>query len=199
MEIAVYPAGGPSSRAKKADITVFGKHLGRVRYGEDEKNAASALYRVCTASKTLGTVLALADTTAGGAPKRSVLIADGGKLLGITDEITTTQAAFRIAKNLRVYHTSAGEIGVLSGADFYAYEPMRILSACGATCIVHLATFRKPQADTVGGALAYFNRLPVLSVAAGVAALYAENGELIFASPMEGATVAVTPRKKENF
>lgn len=198
MEIAVYPACGPTLHAKKTDITVFGKHLGKVRYGEDEKNPNSALYRVCSASKTLGLTLALADTTAGGAPKRSVLVAEGGKLLGITDELSASQSAFRLSKNIRVYRTSAGEIGVLSGADFYAYEPMRILAACGATFIVHLATFRKPQADTVGGALAYFNRVPVLSVSAGVAALYAENGELLYASPLNGAVLTFTP-KKENF
>ncbi len=198
MEIAVYPAGEPTSRAKKAEITVFGKHLGKVRYGEDEKNPASALYRVCSASKN-GLIFALADTTAGGAPKRSVLVAEGGKLLGITDELTVHQSAFRLTKNLRVYHTSSGEIGVLSGADFYAYEPARILSACGATFIVHLAAFRKPQADLVGGALAYWNQVPVLSVSAGVAALYAENGELIYASPVNGATLTFTPKKEEIF
>ncbi|MBE7090339.1 MAG: hypothetical protein E7363_00250 [Clostridiales bacterium] len=197
MEIAVYPAGEPNSRAKKVDITVFGKHLGKVRYGEDEKNPASVLYHVCSASKTLGLILALADTTAGGAPKRSVLVAEGGKLLGITDELSANQSAFRLSKNIRVYHTSAGEIGVLSGADFYAYEPTRILTACGATFIVHLATFRKPQADIVGGALAYFNRVPVLSVSAGVAALYAENGELVYASPVNGTTLTVTPKKEK--
>lgn len=198
MEIAVYPAGEPTLRAKKAEITVFGKHLGKVRYGEDEKNSASALYRVCSASKN-GLTFALADTTAGGAPKRSVLVAEGGRLLGITDELTASQTAFRITKNLRVYHTLAGEIGVLSGADFYAYEPTRVLTACGATIIVHLATFRKPQADTVGGALAYFNRVPVLSVSAGVAALYAENGELIYASPVNGATLTLTPKREDVF
>ncbi len=197
MEIAVYPCSVPAKHVQGFDVTVFGKYAGRVRYGEDEKNKDSLLYRLCSVSQQAGTVLALADTVGGGAPRRSVLVADGGKLLGITDELSALQQLPRSGKTMRVYATAAGNIGVLVGADLYAYEPAHILSACGAELIVHLSAVRKRQADLVGGALAYLCGVPLLSVASGVAALYGETGELLYASPINGGKITFTPKKEK--
>ncbi len=125
----------------KSDLVIFGFNgLGLVSYkkelgGETEYFQDVAKFSVQTSS----VVICGCDTDTYGVFRHSAVIADKGKILGVTDMAhAVDDSEFVAGGNFRVYDTSKGKIGILIAEDLFFPESARVLALCDADLIVCL-------------------------------------------------------------
>ena len=201
MIIAIYPSREVFVKGieeRRADLTVFGKPLPAVSY-KRELAGQTHILSLCVEKslETGGVALFFADTESYGVLRRSVIVADAGKVLGVSDELGVTKRGYAAGSSVRVYETSAGNLGVLAGGDLLRYEPAHALSLAGSDMICHLTSERRKELPVLAEALGYFLGVPILSVSPGIATLAGTEGELLAASPTDGETWDFSPEKKE--
>ena len=129
------------SEAGKADLLVFGFNgLGLVSYKKELSGETEYFHDVASLSKqTGGTVISGCDTDTYGVFRHSAVIADKGKILGVTDMAhTVDESEFVPGGSFRVYDTSAGKIGIIVGEDLFFPEVPRVLALCDADFIICL-------------------------------------------------------------
>lgn len=123
------------------DLLVFGFNgLGLVSYKKELSGDTEYFQDVAKLSRqTAGVVISGCDTDTYGVFRHSAVIADKGKILGVTDmSHTIGQSEFVPGGNLRVYDTCAGKIGIILAEDLFFPEVARTLSLCDADLIVCL-------------------------------------------------------------
>lgn len=143
-----------------ASLVVFGFNgIGLVSYKKELSGETEYFHDVAKLSKQLGsTVICGCDTDTYGVFRHSAVVADKGKILGVTDMAhSIDQSEFVAGGNLRVYDTSAGKIGIIIAEDLFFPETARVLTLCDADLIVCL--FKKldgymPQIMLRAGAFA---------------------------------------------
>ncbi len=126
-------------RLDKGGVTVFGFNgLGLVSYKKELSGETEYFQDVAKLSRqTSGVVISGCDTDTYGVFKHSAVIADKGKLLGVTDMAhSIDESEFVAGGSLRVYDTSAGKIGLLIGEDLFFPETARVLALCDADIII---------------------------------------------------------------
>ncbi len=134
---------------EKADIFVFGFSALKDIDFEDELLAKSfKLEDFAVYSKEMRSVLISGCYTKSySLSKRSVVVADNGKILGISDGIYIVEGdKFSAGSSLRVYETSAGRVGVLVAYDLYFFENVKTLSSLD--CDVIICIFENINDDT---------------------------------------------------
>lgn len=120
-------------------LTVFGFNgLGLVSYKKELSGETEYFRDVATFSKqTDGVVICGCDTDTYGVFRHSAVIADKGKILGVSDMVHQIDGSeFVAGGNFRVYDTSSGKIGLIVADDLYFPEVPRLLSLCDADLIV---------------------------------------------------------------
>ncbi|MCQ2387723.1 MAG: carbon-nitrogen hydrolase family protein [Clostridia bacterium] len=125
----------------KQDLVVFGFNgLGLVSYKKELDGKTEYFQDLAKLSKQLSTVIISgADTDSYGEFHHSAVIADKGKLLGVSDSVhTIDDAEFSSGGNYRVYETSIGKIGIIILDDLYFNQSINVLSLCDADIIVCL-------------------------------------------------------------
>lgn len=122
----------------KHDILVFGNGLGLVSYKKELAGETEYFHDIARLSKQLSSVVICGcDTDTYGIFRHSVVIADKGKLLGVTDMAhLIDDGEFVSGGNFKVYDTSAGKVGLIVQEDLFFPETTRILSLCDAEIIV---------------------------------------------------------------
>lgn len=121
------------------DLLVFGFNgLGLVSYKKELAGETEYFQDVAKLSKQLSSVIICGcDTDTYGVFKHSAVIADRGKILGVTDMAhTIDESEFAPGGSFRVYDTGAGKIGVLVAEDLFFPESARVLTLCDADIIV---------------------------------------------------------------
>ena len=168
------------------DLLVFGFNgLGLVSYKKELSGETEYFQDVAKLSKQLSSVLICGcDTDTYGVFRHSAVIADKGRILGVSDMAhSIDNSEFVSGGNFRVYDTTAGKIGIIVAEDLYFPESARVLALCDADVIVCL--FKKIE-----------NSMPQIMLRAGafsngvVMAICAKNyvcvsdikGEIILAS-----------------
>jgi len=124
---------------EKPDVVVFGFNgLGLVSYKKELIGDTEYFGDVAKLSKGLScTVISGCDTDTYGVFKHSAVVADKGRILGVSDMThSVDESEFAPGGNLRVYDTSAGKIGVLILEDLFFPETSRVLALCDADFIV---------------------------------------------------------------
>ena len=171
------------------DLVVFGFNgLGLVSYKKELSGETEYFGDVAKLSKQLSsTLICGCDTDTYGVFRHSVVVADKGKILGVTDMVhTIDESEFSSGGSFRVYDTSAGKIGIIICEDLYFPESARALTLFDADII--LCMFKKVE-----------NHIPNLMIRSGafsngvLMALCAENytsisnikGEILLASTAE--------------
>ncbi len=142
------------------DLLVFGFNgLGLVSYKKELSGETEYFQDLANLSKQLSTVIVCGcDTDTYGVFRHSAVIADRGKILGVTDMAhAIDESEFVPGGNFRVYDTGSGKIGLIIGEDLYFPEVPRVLALCDADIIVCL--FKKlessmPQVMLRAGAFA---------------------------------------------
>ena len=121
------------------DIAVFGFNgLGLVSYKKELNGETEYFQDVAKLSRQIASVVVCGcDTDTYGVFRHSAVVADKGKILGVTDmSHALDDGEFVAGGNFRVYDTSAGKIGIIVAEDLFFPESARILALCDADVIV---------------------------------------------------------------
>ena len=126
---------------KDSQVVVFGFNgLGLVSYKKELSGETEYFRDVAELSSQLSAVvISGCDTDTYGVFRHSAVVAEKGKILGVTDMAhSIDDSEFVAGGNFRVYDTSAGKIGVLISEDLFFPESPRILALCDADIIICL-------------------------------------------------------------
>ena len=165
-----------------SDVIVFGFNgLGLVSYKKELSGETEYFHDVAKLSKQLSSVIVCGcDTDNYGVFRHSCVIADKGKLLGVSDMThVIDQSEFSAGGNLRVYDTSAGKLGIIVCEDLFFPETVRVLALCDADILI--CVYKKlensiPQLMIKAGA--FSNGLPIALCANNYVAVSDIKGEI---------------------
>jgi predicted amidohydrolase len=138
------------------------------------------------AQKTLVLRGCITDTR--GYKRQSVVVAENGRLKGVSDMLNVMDGEMSSGAALRLYETEIGRIGIVVSEDLAFPELFKSLALCGADYIACLFSGR---AENVQRALlcanAYCFGVPILYCANGYSMVANVAGEIEFASPQNQA------------
>lgn len=171
---------------KPPKLFVFGfADNGEVSYEKELKGETGFFETAARFSKRVQSLVVCGCITETlGHRRKSVLVAENGKLLGVSDMLHAVDGELSAGATARVYSTKAGRMGVIVDEDLLFPEIVQALGVCGCDFIV--CPFGR--ADGVQGVLlraeAYLYGAPILFCADGYCAVANVKGELEFASPI---------------
>ena len=157
------------------NLVVFGFNgFSLVSYKKELAGETEYFHDISTFSKQIESVVICGcDTDTYGVFRHSAVIADNGKILGVSDMIHSIgQNEFVPGGGLRVYDTTAGKIGIIVAEDLFFPEVPRVLSLCDADLIVCL--FKKldgPMPQIMLRAGAFSNGVPMVLCAKNYACM----------------------------
>lgn len=166
------------------DVLLFGfSGLGLVSYKRELAGDTEYFRDVAGLSREIGgVVISGCDTDTYGVYRHSAVVADKGRILGVSDSVySTDDSEFVAGGNLRVYDTSKGRIGVLVGEDLFFPEAAHTLALCDSELIVSVVKSRERMSEVMLRASAYAEGVPIALVAAKYAEIADIKGEIAFA------------------
>ena len=182
-----------------SDIVVFGFNgLGLVSYKKELSGETEYFHDLALVSKQLSSVVICGcDTDTYGQFRHSAVIADNGKILGVSDMAhSIDESEFVSGGNFRVYDTKAGKIGIIVAEDLFFPESARVLTLCDADIIICL--FKKvegymPQIMLRAGA--FSNGVPMALCAKNYACISDIRGKVIMSSSSEIVKTKISVEK----
>ena len=153
---------------KEIGVLIFGFNgVKKINYRNELNGSESLLPQIASLSKKLsGVVIVGAVTDNYGIIRKSAVVADKGKLLGISDmnnKISSTD--YSGGGGHRVYQTSRGKIGVLIGDDLLDIEAVKAMAICDADFIVFIVSeVEKKEYNFLIRAYAYLFGLPLVVI-----------------------------------
>ena len=117
------------------DLLVFSFNgLGLVSYKKELNGQTEYFSDLAKLSRQLScTIVCGCDTDTYGVFRRSCVVADKGKILGVSDMVySIDDSEFVPGGAVRVYETSAGRIGVIVSKDLFFPETIKTLALCDA-------------------------------------------------------------------
>ena len=202
MRICFVTKGGLDAVGEEAgaDIVCYPlSALGEVSYERELKGETSLFEAVAMRSKMLRcTVVGGCYTDARGIRRKSAVVAERGRLLGVSDLVNRIDgSAFGAGAGVKVYETAAGRLGVVVGEDLYFPKVVETLSLSGADAVLCLFEELSEGLElTLIRAHAFFYGLPVALCAFGYAAVADPEGRLFFASPAPVGRLTL-PKERE--
>ena len=202
MRICFVTKGGLDAVGEEAgaDIVCYPlSALGEVSYERELKGETSLFEAVAMRSKMLRcTVVGGCYTDARGIRRKSAVVAERGRLLGVSDLVNRIDgSAFGAGAGVKVYETAAGRLGVVVGEDLYFPKVVETLSISGADAVLCLFEELSEGLElTLIRAHAFLYGLPVALCAFGYAAVADPEGRLFFASPAPVGRVTL-PKERE--
>ena len=202
MRICFVTSGGLDAVGEEAgaDIVCYPlSALGEVSYERELKGETSLFEAVAMRSKALRcTVVGGCYTDARGIRRKSAVVAERGRLLGVSDLVNRIDGStFGAGAGVKVYETAAGRLGVVVGEDLYFPKVVETLSLSGADAVLCLFEELSEGLElTLIRAHAFFYGLPVALCAFGYAAVADSEGRLFFASPAPVGRVTL-PKERE--
>lgn len=180
----------------ECDVAVFGFNgLGEVDYQSELKGLSDKFEDVVRLSRSAKCgVLSACTTNSRGVLRKSVAVAERGKLLGISDMNHVFEGEeFKSGAGLGVYTVGGYKIGICIENDLMFPDTFKALSMCGCNAVV---TFLEQPKNIMPAMLirtySYIYGVPVI-MCAGNTAYYAEvTGEI--ATSMQSASLFdITP------
>lgn len=185
---------------ERADITLFPFHaLGEVSYERELKGETALFEDVAILSRVQqGVVVCGCYTNARGIRRKSAVVAERGRILGVSDMVNRIDGCeFRSGAGVKLFDTKAGKLGIVVAEDLYFPHVMETLSLCGAD--VALCIFEQLNEElelTLMRSQAFFFGLPVCLCAYGYAQAADPLGKLRFSSP-KSPCVFELPKEQE--
>ncbi len=201
MRICFVTSGNPGNYRgeRESDVLIFPFLLGEVSYERELKGETSLFEDIAILSKTgCNVVVCGCYTNARGMRRKSVVVAERGRILGVSDMVNRIDGnEFRSGAGIKTFDTKAGKLGIVVGEDLYFPQVLETLSVCGAD--VALCVFEQLNESletTLVRAGAFFYGLPVCLCAYGYAGIADPAGKLRFSSP-KSPCVYELPREQE--
>lgn len=182
---------------QKNDLYIFGfEGLGEVCYEQELKGETRRFEDVAMLSKKASAiVVGGCITNTRGHKRKSVLVAENGRLLGVSDCTHTVEKEISCGAALRVYETQKGRMGVIVAEDLRCLETPQALAACGSDFLVCiLGAIHTSMPLVLARAYAYTLGLPVILSADGYAAVVHERGEVQIATSQFPFYTSFSPR-----
>lgn len=191
MRIGLISRGGPAefvenydAQGKQPDLFVFGfDGKQEVSYERELKGETGFFEKAARLSKRAkNTVVCGCITDTLGHKRKSVLVAENGKLLGVSDMLHAIDGEVSSGAALRVYSTKMGRMGIIVAEDLLFPDVIKALAMCGSDFIV--CPFGKAEGvhSVLLRAWAYVYGIPIFFCAEGYCAVAAASGEIAFAS-----------------
>ena len=160
--------------------------LGEVSYEKELKGETGHFEKAAQLSKaTGGIVVCGCVTNTLGHKRKSAVVAECGRLLGVADRLHSMEGDYACGATLSVYDTKIGKIGVLVGEDLYFPETLKALALCGSRCILCPFDGALRNLEKVYlRAYAHCFGVPIYICGKGYCALASPKGELAFSSPV---------------
>ena len=174
----------------EADLIVGGfKSLGEVSYERELKEETNYFEQVANLSASSGAVVicgCVTDTK--GFKRKSAVVAEGGRLLGVSDMLNVVDGEMNSGAALKVYDTKVGKLGVMVAEDLCFPEVAKSLTLCGSDVIIcPYGVVDSGVESVLIRAHAFCYGAPVCLCAIGYAAIGGVDGSLAFASPVSPA------------
>ncbi len=188
MEICFVPRSSIGEfcldKTKKNDLILFGfQGLGEVHY-EREINGDTAYFEeVAKLSKQADCVVVCGCVTnALGHRRKSVIVAEKGRILGVSDMLNVIDDEVGCGAELKVYPTGVGKLGIIVAEDLYFPDVVNSLTLCGAEYLI--CPFSKPDGieNVLCRALAFCYGAPVILCGVGYSCVADSTGCLAFSS-----------------
>ena len=172
------------------DVIVGGfRSLGEVSYERELKGESQLFERLAAISKATGAVVicgCITDTK--GFKRKSAVVSENGRLLGVSDMIHVVDGEMNSGASLRVYETTVGKIGVVVAEDVCFPEVIKSLTLCGADFLVcPYGVVENGIENVLIRAHAFCYGAPICLCGIGYSAIAGVDGELSFASPVSPA------------
>ena len=183
----------------EADLTVCSFDcVDTVSYERELKGQSDFFEKATRLSKrTKGAIVCGCLTDTRGIKRKSALIAESGRLLGVSDMTSTVDGEVSPGAGLRVYDTKIGRMGVAVAEDIAFPEVINALSACASDFIVcpyHRLVNNIPQ--VLLRAYAYLYGVPIFLCGIGYSMIVDVDGNIAFASPQDEIVFAYDSRKE---
>ncbi|MBE7085230.1 MAG: hypothetical protein E7368_04165 [Clostridiales bacterium] len=180
---------------KGVDVAVFGFVDGEICYEKELHGETSFFEGITGLSKRLQSVaLCGCITNIRGQKRKSVAVAEKGKLLGVSDMLNGF-GGFAGGAEVRVYETGAGRMGVAVAEDLCFPDIIKTLALCGSDFIVCVCERVENIHEVLTRAHAYCYGVPILFCGEARAMIADEEGTLIFDCG-QGALVEFFPKKE---
>ena len=149
------------------DVIVFGfEGLNKIRYKNELNGTESVLQNFASISKTSKKIIVSGAITDNyGVVRKSAVIVDNGKLLGISDmNLNVNSSGYSQGGGYRVYQTSKGRIGLIICDDIIDYDAVKSMSLCDADFIIVIESEEKPQYELLIRAYSYLFGVPIMLI-----------------------------------
>ncbi len=195
-------AGGSikdATNLPRCDIAVFGfKGLGEVDYESELRGVTDKFEDCARLSKTAGCgVVCACKTKSRGILRKSVAVADRGKLLGISDMTHVIDCEdWKSGAGLGFYSVGGYKIGLIVENDLLFPECFNSLSLCGCNLIIAVAEELKDNVPPLLiRAYSYLYGVPVV-MCAGNMAYFSEVSGAIAGSAQQFSMFEITPQNR---
>lgn len=180
-------------------LTVGFNGFGLISYKKELSGETEYFSDVARLSKALSSVVICgADTDTYGVFRHSAVVADNGKILGVSDMThVIDQSEFSPGANLAVYPTKKGKIGVIVCEDLFFPEVSKNLALCGADLIICI--FKRVEnfiPQTLIKANAFIYGVPMAICAKNYACVADINGQIAFQSSQDISIANIKTQKK---
>lgn len=172
--------------------------MGEVSYEKELRGESDFFEKATRLSKqTQGVVVCGCITDTRGMKRKSALIAENGRLMGVSDMTHAFDGGISCGAGLRIYDTKVGKVGIAVGEDITFPKVVEALSACGSDVIV--CPYGK-VIDSVPQVLlrayAYLYGIPLVLCGAGYCLVVGVDGEVQFVSVQNSATYLLEGQKE---
>ncbi len=180
-----------------AQLTLFGFYGEEVCYAKELKGETSFFESAARLSKRLKSVVVCGCVTdTHGQKRKSVVVAENGRLVGVSDMLHVVDGGYSSGAALRVYETKAGRMGVVVAEDLRFPETIKALAICGSDFLVCPFGRMDGMQSVLLRANAYCYGLPIYFCAEGYCMIADVNGEIAFASPQSPVAAEYVPKKE---
>ena len=201
MRIRFFTGGTPLESQNQyleenADITLYCFYENIVSYERELKGEADFFERAARLSKTAGVVVCGAITDTKGVKRKSAVVAEKGRLVGVSDACNGVDGEYACGAQLRVYETAVGRMGVVVDGDLCFPEIFETLSVCGSDFIVCPFGEMNGIESVLLRANAYCYGVPIYFCARGYCMIADVTGEIVYATSQNGGITSFSPRKE---
>ena len=178
--------GGDETEQPKIDLYVFGFGcLGEVSYERELKGETTDFEDAALLSKeSKALVVCGCITDTRGHKRKSALVAENGRLKGVSDMLHAVDGEVSSGAALRIYDTQIGRLGITVAEDLHFPEVVRSLAICGSDFIVcPFGKVRNALQSVLLRASAYCYGVPIFFGGDGYSMIADVSGDILFSSP----------------